>query len=303
MKKIIFIIILCCPFMVNACDICGCGVGSYYVGILPEFNKHILGLRYQYKTLRTHIGAGGTTTYLTTNETYRTLELWGAWNIGKRFRIMGTIPVNFNERIDQGVKETKTGLGDMSFAGFYQLFNTRHTIKGNNVLIQSLWIGGGVKLPTGKYEPLENNGESVNIFQSGTGSVDFTLNAMYDIRLQDFGINSTVSYKMNTKNTYDYRYGNKFSANVQAYYKIKVSDAVRLSPNAGILYETADKDMDGKYMVDVSGGNVLLAATGLEATVKRTAIGFSWQKPLSQKLANDFVQANNRVMVHVSFLL
>ena len=37
----------------KACDICGCGVGSYYLGILPEYNKRFIGLRYQYKTLTT----------------------------------------------------------------------------------------------------------------------------------------------------------------------------------------------------------------------------------------------------------
>jgi len=260
-------------------------------------------MRYQYKTLRTHMGPGGTTTYLTTDETYRTIELWGGWNIGKRFRIMGTLPVNFNERMDQGEKQTKSGLGDMSFAGYYQLINSKHKAGANNLLVQSLWVGGGIKLPTGKYEPQDNTGESVNTFQSGTGSLDFTLNAMYDIRFQDIGLNATASYKMNTVNKYDYRYGNKLSANAQAYYKIKVSNNIRLSPNAGVLYETAQKDMDGHYSVDISGGNVLLATAGLEANVKAIAVGFNWQSPLSQKLANDFVKANNRMMVHVSFLL
>lgn len=307
MKKLILFFILASSFLtieLKACDICGCGVGSYYIGILPEFNKKIFGIRYQYKTLRTHIGAGGASTYLTTDESYRTAEIWGGWNIGKRFRVMGFVPFNFNERLNQGVTSNKNGIGDIAFTGFYQLLNHNKTI-GNKLLVQSLWVGGGVKLPTGKYEPLEKKPgeESANIFQLGTKSLDFTLNAMYDIRIQDVGMNANVNYKINTANGYDYQYGNKFSGNVQAYYKIRVKNVVTIAPNTGVLYEAAQKDMDGKYASDVSGGYALTGTVGMEAAFRNISIGGNWQTPLSQNLANGFVKANNRMMLHLSFLL
>jgi len=56
-------------------------------------------------------------------------------------------------------------------------------------------------------------------------------------------------------------------------------------------------------MVDVSGGNLLLGTLGIETTFKKLSLGANWQTPLSQNLANGFVKANNRMMVHVSFLL
>jgi hypothetical protein len=60
-KKIIISLMLLCStaFTSFACDICGCGVGSYYLGILPEFNKRFIGLRYQHKSLQTHLGPLG----------------------------------------------------------------------------------------------------------------------------------------------------------------------------------------------------------------------------------------------------
>lgn len=307
MKKAIFLLMIMSAFFmaeVKACDICGCGVGSYYIGILPEFNKKIFGVRYQYKTLRTHIGAGGATTYLTTDESYRTAEIWGGWNIGKRFRVMGFVPFNFNERLNQGVTNNKNGIGDIAFTGYYQLLGQSRSI-GNKMLVQSLWVGGGIKLPTGKYEPLEKKPgeESANIFQLGTKSVDFTLNAMYDVRIQDVGVNANVNYKMNTANSYNYQYGNKFSGNVQAYYKFRIKNAVTIAPNTGVLYETAQKDMDGKYESDVSGGYALTGTAGMEVAFRKISVGGNWQTPLSQNLANEFVKANNRMMLHVSFLL
>ena len=189
-----------CFVKVNACDICGCGVGGYYIGILPEFNKHVFGLRYRLNSLKTHIGAGGNATYLTTEEKYQTIELWGGWNIGKKFRLMVAVPYAFDKRINQGISKTKNGIGDISVNGYYQLFNNRKTVHADKSLVQTLWVGGGIKLPTGKYVDADkqNTSQNANLFQLGTGSTDFTLNAMYDIRLQNAGLNISASYKINT---------------------------------------------------------------------------------------------------------
>ncbi|MGN6436488.1 MAG: transporter [Agriterribacter sp.] len=304
MKRIIILLISIASFeSAWACDICGCGVGSYYVGILPEFSKKIIGVRYRYNSLVTHLGAGGSTSYLTTDETYRTAELWGGWTIGKKLRLMAYVPVSFNEKFNQGITTRKTGLGDVGVQGFYQVFDSRSTTEANKMLVHSLWVGAGVKVPTGKYEAPEKNGmETANIFQLGTGSVDFTLNAMYDLRLQDAGINTMVSYKMNTVNGDEYRYGNKFSSSVQAYYKFRIMNKLTLAPNAGLLFESAKKDMDDGYRVDVSGGHMLLGSFGAEITFKNIAIGGNYQVPASQNLAGGFVKANNRAMMHVAFV-
>lgn len=307
MKKSIIcsIIIIVFPALTFACDICGCGVGNSYVGILPDFNKTIMGFRYRYNSLRTHIGAGGTISYLTTDERYRTIEAWGGWNIGKKFRLMVSVPVNFNEELNQGETSRKAGLGDASMTGFYELLNKRKTVFSGKLLVQSLWIGGGVKLPTGEYSALDksSSGSDANLFQLGTGSFDFTANMMYDIRLQDAGLNISSGYKINTFNKYNYRYGNKFSLSTQLYHKFRIKNKFTIAPNAGVLYETAQKDSDGKYKSDISGGNILLGTAGFEASFKKIVVGGNIQSPFSQSLANGFVKANDRFMLHLSFLL
>jgi hypothetical protein len=307
MKKLfVFIYVLATIIPeVKACDICGCGVGNSYIGILPDFNKKIIGLRYRYNSIFTHVGIGGASTYLTTDERYRTVELWGGWNITKNFRLMAAVPYNFNERINQGNSTTKNGIGDISISGLYQVLNTRNTVVSNNLLVQSLWIGGGIKLPAGKYNPKDKSSgnDNANLFQLGTASVDFSVNAMYDIRLQDAGLNISASYKMNTANKYGYAYGNKANANAQLYYKLRIKNAVTIAPNGGVLFESAEKDVDNKIPVDVSGGKVLLGTVGLETSFNKISFGGNWQTPFSQDLANGIVKAHNRVMVHVSFLL
>jgi hypothetical protein len=306
MKKIILILVSSfAATSVFACDICGCGVGSYYLGILPEFKKRFIGLRYQHKGLLTHISADGTVSYLTSTETYQTVELWGAFNVGKRFRIMGFVPLNYDERINQGNKTTKTGIGDIAVVGYYKLLDKTQTIQ-NKLLVQSLWIGGGVKLPTGKYDPADANiNQNVqNTFQLGTASVDFTLNAMYDVRLQDAGINTNVSYKMNMANAHAYAYGNKFTANMLGYYKVNIKNKFILAPNAGIMYEAAAKDLKNKtHTVDESGGYTTSATIGAEFNIKQVSFGGNFQTPVAQSLAGNRVKAKDRFMVHISFSL
>lgn len=303
-KKIIATMLF---FMVSltatrACDICGCGVGSYYLGILPEYNKRFLGMRYQYKSLRTHLGPMGETTPITADETYQSAELWGGWNFGTKFRVLAFVPYNFNKRESQTGNGTKTGLGDVALMGYYKLFDHKGTL-GERLLVQSLWIGGGVKLPTGKYEPSERLAvsESPNNFQLGTASVDFTINAAYDIRWNDLGLNANLNYKINTENKYDYRYGNKFTSNVLAYYKFRVANKVTVAPNIGVLYETAVKDVESKkYEVEVSGGYSLSAVGGLEVGMKGLSFGTNYQNVRSQELAGGRAYAGNRFMVHTS---
>lgn len=304
MKKLIIVslILLFTITASKACDICGCGVGSYYLGILPEYNKRFIGLRYQHKTLQTHLGPMGECTPLTADETYQSVELWGGWNIGKRFRVLAFIPYNFNERKSQSSTGSKDGLGDIALMGYYKFFDHTGNM-GGKLLIQSLYIGAGVKLPTGKYEASERLAvqESPNNFQLGTESTDFTLNAAYDVRWNDIGVNANVNYKMNTENKYDYRYGNKFTSNILLYHKFRVAKVVSVSPNIGILYETAAKDVESKkYDVAVSGGYSLSAVGGLEFSMKGLSFGANYQNVRSQDLAAGRAKAGNRVMVHMS---
>jgi hypothetical protein len=302
-KKYIVLLLTFLSFgTAQACDICGCGVGSYYLGILPEYNKRFIGLRYQYKTLVTHLGPSGERSPLTADESYQSAELWGGWNIGTRFRILAFLPYNFNERKSQAGDGTKNGIGDVAVMGYFKLFDNMNTV-ADRLLVQSLLIGAGVKAPTGKYEPSERLAvqESPNNFQLGTASTDFTVNAAYDLRYNDSGLNTNVTYKMNTENSSGYRYGNKLTANALLYHKFRVAKTFTVAPNAGLLYETANKDLEsGIYTIDVSGGHAVSLVLGAEFAFKGISLGANYQNVVAQNLANGRASAGDRMMVHVS---
>lgn len=304
-KKISFLFILFITTFqsVTACDICGCGIGNSYIGILPNFKKTIVGIRYRHNAMTTHVGVGGSVSYLTTYEKYNVAELWGGWTVSNNFRVMMSLPYNFSERTNHGITNTKNGLGDINVTGLYQVLGKKATAT-DQTIVQSLWMGAGIKLATGKYNPSDKSGSNnANLFQLGTGSNDFTLNAMYDIKKMNAGINISAAYKINTANKYDYRYGNKINVSSQVYYAFAIGNKLVVSPNAGVQFEAAAMDDDNGTEVSVSGGNILQGTAGVEISFGKISLGANLQTPLSQNLAKGIVHAGNRNMIHVSIAL
>ncbi|WP_205945240.1 hypothetical protein [Pedobacter hiemivivus] len=86
-----------------------------------------------------------------------------------------------------------------------------------------------------------------------------------------------------------------------AYYKFRIANKVTVAPTIGVLYETANKDVENKkYDVAVSGGYSLSAVGGVEVAMKGLSFGANYQDVRSQDLAGGRANAGNRVMVHMS---
>ena len=297
MRKGLLFMLLITSLPSLACDICGAGAGGSYLGLMPSFRKRFFGLRYQHNSLLHHLGPGGSLNYLSTEENYYIAEAWGAINVGSRFRITGFVPYNFIERKNQQEHMNDQGLGDITLIGYYQLLDKSND-RGWN---QALWTGAGAKLPTGKYDPDEKNIQqaSQNTFQLGTGSTDFSLNAMYDVRYNNTGLNINAGYKINTTNRYGYRYGNKFTANTLLYHRTDIGSKLVLTPNAGVLFETAAKDKKTKdIQVWETGGYSCMGTIGLEISAGRFNAGANFQKPLTQQLGEGKLKTQARAMIH-----
>lgn len=294
-------------FPAFSCDICGSGSGSYYIGMLPEFREKIIGLRYRSNALTSHLSPAGKTTYLSTEEQFHTMEVWGGWTIKEKWRIIAQLPLVYNTRKSQEINQAKTGIGDASLSGYYQLINSqrrRDDTSGKNAMAHYLWIGGGVKLPTGRYEPADKNpsASGLNLFQTGSGSWDLMLTGMYETRLSNFGLSLTASYKINTANRYDYYYGNRISGIGQLYYNLRLQRGHVITLHTGLQYEYSLKDLENGYSVHASGGEALYGSYGIEWGRKGWAAGLSWQPVYHQNLGAGTVRSANRTMLHIALL-
>lgn len=302
MKKLCLIIVLtltaCASF---ACEICGCGGGNFYLGLLPGFKSKFVGLRYHYMNYNTQLKDDPSQF---SHNYYNTAEVWGGINIGSRWQVLGFIPYHINKQTDDDGTSGNHGLGDVTLLANYQVLHTRKTSENTAGTEQQLWIGGGIKVPTGKFDANVTDPDltiaDVNA-QLGTGSVDVLLNAMYNVRLGKWGINNTLSYKENTaKNTYTF--GNKVSANTIGYYRI-TGKKVSLLPNVGLMYEnTAENKLSGQK-VPVTGGYIATASAGTEVSIKNMTIGATVHTPVSQNYADGQTKLKWRSAVQVTFTL
>ena len=283
----------------QACEICGCGLGNYYIGLMPQLKHHFIGFRYNFKRFNT-VMADDPTQF--SRDYYKTMELWGGWNIGKKWQILAVIPYNFIHQVsDDGVTNNQ-GIGDIALMVNYKLFNKSTATTKGKMISQQLWIGAGVKAPTGKFNVDATDPALIAIAntQTGTASTDFMLNAMYNITINKMGINTSASYKLNTANSDKYTFGNRFTASSIASYTIK-KDLISILPNLGLLYENTAMNKLDKQKVQQTGGNLLTAAGGVEVSYKKFTVGANMQLPLSQSFASGQTALKLKGMMHVTY--
>jgi hypothetical protein len=249
MKRTLFLILvfifgICVVGM--SCPICGCGGGNVYMGLLPDFRYQFIGLRFH--TTQYHTQLINDPSQFSTND-YHTVELWGGVKKKKKIQLLTFVPYYLNKQVDDDGTSNTHGLGDITVMGQYQIFSSSKHLSPRKSITQQLWIGGGIKLPTGPFNAnvQDSNTTVADInAQIGTGSVDFLINGMYSLSIRNFGVSLTANYKVNTINADDYKYGNKFQSNLIAFYQIAGKKSIK-TPNLGLGYENvAINQLEGK---------------------------------------------------------
>ena len=268
-----------------ACEICGCGVGNFYVGLLPQFKNKFIGVRYHYTQYHSVMASDATQF---SRDYFKTAEIWGGINLGKKWQVLAFIPYNFNKQVSDDGSSNSNGLGDISLLANYKLFSS-FNLKKNKNFEQALWIGAGAKLATGRFDadiadPASVTPVDVNT-QMGSGSNDFLLNTMYNVKWNKFGINTVATYKINTNNTSLYQFGNKGVFNTTAFYNIDKKDFI-ISPNVGLLYEVTNHNKHQGKAVENTNNHALMATTGLQIRYDRISIGVNFQMPIQQDFSD-----------------
>jgi|SRR5664279_2974471 len=288
-------------FSAEACPICGCGGGNLYVGLLPDFKYQFIGLRFHASQYHTQLVSDPS--QFSTND-YSSIELWGGLRLGKKFQLLAFVPYYMNKQVgDDGATYTH-GLGDITVMGQYQVFKSPDHSSARS-LKQQMWMGGGIKLPTGPFNAnmLDSNTTVADInAQIGTGSVDFLINGMYGFSIRNFGLNLSASYKINTVNAQNYKYGNKFQSNLIASYHLG-RRMITTTPNIGLGYENVAINKLGAKAVQFTGSQILTAIAGVEIDFGKVGVGINGQLPLAQNFAEGQTKMRFNGMMHLTYQL
>jgi len=298
MKKFALVLVLISivgVLQTEACEICGCGVGNFYMGMVPKYGRAFVGVRYRYTNYESQMHHDPSEI---SNDYYKTMELWGGWNISPRWQVMAFVPYQVNKRVMHDGEKNESGLADI-----FLLSNYRAWSHVSNSVNQQFWLGGGVKVPTGQYkvdfnDPENNLGDPNG--QTGTGSVDFLVNATHVMSINKWGVNTTLSYKINSVNSDEFKFGNRAFINTLAYYRFG-GQSFSVSPVVGAMYERSGSNHFEGVMVEHTGGQALLASTGLEVSARLMSVGFTLQSPVAQDFSDGQTTMKPRGLAHMTF--
>ncbi|WP_250631924.1 hypothetical protein [Rhodoflexus caldus] len=288
-----------------ACEICGCGVGNFYMGITPQFNRHFIGVRYRQIAYDSHLGIGGTKSHLTTHELFQTVELWARFYPTQRIQVMAFLPYHVNRQTDynQTFSKTLSGLGEGTLLANYRLLDNTHDTLPRHFR-HNLLIGGGVKLPTARFRfDVSDNQQVANPnFQLGSGSTDFLANLVYVVRAGKWGLSTDLNLKINTTNADGYRFGNRISGQAALFHARNVR-GVSVMPYVGAFGEYNLQDNNNGVVISNTGGRAAFAVGGLELYIGRVSIGGNFQQPLRQDFANGTIKTYGRAVAHLTIMI
>lgn len=166
--------------------------------------------------------------------------------------VRGSIEIEDHDRL--GEKEESEGVGDLNFFSTYRFLEQ----DGNY-----LGAVGGIKFPTG--ETKETNSQNVRFepeLQPGTGSYDYPLGVVYQLRVNSFVFRGNAIYVIKTEGDQDFEFGDLFSTSLFLDYIVNPG-AFETKIGLDLNFQHEEKQVDRGTEVADSGGTTLFLGPAL----------------------------------------
>lgn len=288
-KCLVAVAFLWLTFSANACDVCGGSGTGAYLGLMPQYQRNLIGLRLQTQSFTTEASHAEEAT-----DEYQRYELLAAYYVTKNIQLIGILPYQLSNREEGAVSTELSGLGDMTLIGNYNF----KSFKTGKKLTHRFQLGGGFVLPTGKHD--EDAGRLRN-FQLGRNSFDYLFNMQYYLSFGKWQINQQFVYRLNSLHETDYQYGDELNESLRLAYNFSKM-GVKWIPYGGFNYEKAAYDLiDSKKKADTAS-EVLFFSSGIQAFKDDWTVGLEFRTPLYQDIAEGQIETNNRITINVSYL-
>jgi len=279
------------------CDACGCSASGGSMGFSSMLNANFVGVRYFNQSYSSRDGIFANSPWI--DENFNTTQVWAKIPITDKIQITALIPYHFHDRALTSGTEKMSGLGDVTIMATYSVYQTQ---KDSAVFAHNLQVGGGIKMPTGKFKESNNLGTVNQSFQLGTGSWDYLLLTEYVIKRKDLGLNTMLNYTLKTENDKRYQFGNQLNYGSTLFYLLDLN-SVQLVPQLGLAGEIYETNKQYGEAVPDTSGNVLFSKFGIEVGKDKFSVGVNAMLPLSQNLSSGRIEANYRWSLNLNYTL
>lgn len=278
------------------CDACGCSASGGSMGFSSLINAHFIGVRYFHQKYQTNEMIYADSPWK--DEHYNTIQLWGKIPVANKLKLMLLVPYHFHSKDNMNEDKKIAGLGDINTMLSYSVYKTKND---SAQFFHDLQIGGGVKIPSGKYKEA-NNGSVNPSFQLGTGSWDYSILAEYVVKRKQWGINNMLNYIIKTENDKNYQFGNQLNYSSTLFY-VKEWNKLVVIPQVGIAGEVYDANTNHNQTVLNTKGDILFGKFGVEMGKDRFGFGVNAMLPISQNLTGGRVKADYRFSLSLNYSL
>ena len=259
-------------------------------------NSNFIGVRYFHQSYKSTNGLYSNSPWY--DENFNTLQIWARIPIVKRVQVSALVPYHFHSRETALGNQKINGLGDATVLGMYQLYQTH---KDSTIFVHTLQVGGGLKIPIGKFDAA-NNGSVNPSYQVGTGAWDYLLASEYVIKKKQFGINTMVNYVIKTENEKNYRFGNQFNYTSTLFWVYQTSK-ISVVPQLGIAGEVYEDNFQHKQKVRNTSGDIFMGKIGFEIGKDKFSLGANAMLPINQNLTGGNVEAIYRWSINLNYSL
>lgn len=286
----------------TACDICGCGAGNFFLGSQPMVRRHFVGLTV--RSIRFRSWYDRQDGRLHSMEHFRTLEWQGRWLPHRRWQVQARLPIGFNRQLMDGQVKSLQGLGDAAVLAQYNLLDKLGLLADKKRSVQQQWwVGGGMKLPTGRYDYSPDPAEVANPnFQLGSGSTDALLTTQYSMRINRVGLMADAVWRRNGSNSNGYRFGHRWQTNLSVY-TVQKWKQTGLQAYAGMGVDWMQADDNNGTKNEYTGGYVAAAQAGVDVFVGNCWIGGLVRIPVGQRQGGGVLDQQINASLQFNFLL
>jgi len=279
------------------CDACGCSASGGSMGFSSMLNNNFVGLRYFKQSYTSRDGIFANSPWI--DENFNTIQAWARIPVTEKVQISALVPYHFHERELTAGTESIAGLGDITVMALYTVYETQ---KDSTFFTHKLNVGGGLKIPTGKFTEANNLGSVNQSFQLGTGSWDFPLVSEYVIKHNNLGLNTTLNYIFKTENSKNYQYGDQFNYAGTFFYLFDLN-TFQIVPQAGLAGELYQTNKQHNLDLPNTAGDILFGKFGIEAGKDKFSVGVNAMLPINQNLSGGNMEANYRWSVNLNYTL